>query len=148
MANNGDFDMRMRSALLAAAVLATGIPFLASSSANAAPLSSSLALRDAVAPAAAVTEQVQWRRHRHRHYRRGGWGGPAVAGALLGGAIIGGALASRPYGYYDYGPGPTYYYGGGYGGGDAVAYCQQRFRSYDPRSGTYLGYDGLRHPCP
>jgi hypothetical protein len=19
---------------------------------------------------------------------------------------------------------------------------------YDPRSGTYLGYDGYRHPCP
>ena len=32
-------------------------------------------------------------------------------------------------------------------GGD-VAYCAQRFRSYDPASGTYLGYDGLRHPCP
>jgi hypothetical protein len=31
---------------------------------------------------------------------------------------------------------------------DAVAYCSQRFRSYDPASGTYLGYDGLRHPCP
>jgi hypothetical protein len=26
--------------------------------------------------------------------------------------------------------------------------CQQRFRSYDPSTGTYLGYDGLRHPCP
>ncbi|MGH6739994.1 MAG: BA14K family protein, partial [Bradyrhizobium sp.] len=25
---------------------------------------------------------------------------------------------------------------------------QQRYRSYDPASGTYLGYDGLRHPCP
>ncbi|MGB8185593.1 MAG: BA14K family protein [Pseudolabrys sp.] len=24
----------------------------------------------------------------------------------------------------------------------------QRFRSYDPNSGTYLGFDGLRHPCP
>ena len=31
-------------------------------------------------------------------------------------------------------------------GGD-VGYCQQRYRSYDPASGTYLGYDGLRHPC-
>ena len=28
------------------------------------------------------------------------------------------------------------------------AYCAQRFRSYDPASGTYLGYDGRRHPCP
>src|ERR1017187_6484560 len=30
----------------------------------------------------------------------------------------------------------------------AVAYCVQRFRSYDPASGTYLGNDGYRHPCP
>ena len=32
--------------------------------------------------------------------------------------------------------------------GDPVAYCMQRFRSYDPASGTYLGNDGYRHPCP
>ncbi len=25
--------------------------------------------------------------------------------------------------------------------------CAQRFRSYDPASGTYLGYDGQRHAC-
>lgn len=25
--------------------------------------------------------------------------------------------------------------------------CAQRFRSYDPASGTYLGYDGKRHAC-
>ena len=31
---------------------------------------------------------------------------------------------------------------------DAVAYCSQRFRSYDPVSGTYVGYDGIRRPCP
>jgi hypothetical protein len=24
----------------------------------------------------------------------------------------------------------------------------QTYQSYDPASGTYLGYDGLRHPCP
>ncbi|WP_398464510.1 MULTISPECIES: BA14K family protein [Tardiphaga] len=23
-----------------------------------------------------------------------------------------------------------------------------RYKSYDPGSGTYLGYDGNRHPCP
>ena len=33
-------------------------------------------------------------------------------------------------------------------GSDPVAYCTARFKSYDPRSGTYLGYDGARHPCP
>jgi hypothetical protein len=29
-----------------------------------------------------------------------------------------------------------------------VASCEARFRSYDPASGTYLGLDGMRHPCP
>jgi hypothetical protein len=38
-----------------------------------------------------------------------------------------------------YGPAP---------GGDAVAYCTRRYKSYDPRSGTYLGTDGHSHPCP
>jgi len=28
------------------------------------------------------------------------------------------------------------------------AYCARRYRSYDPASGTYLGYDGVRHACP
>jgi hypothetical protein len=32
--------------------------------------------------------------------------------------------------------------------GDPVASCRQRFRSYDPRTGTYMGNDGQRHPCP
>jgi hypothetical protein len=54
-----------------------------------------------------------------------------------------------PYYAYEpgpYGPGP-YAYGPRYGG-NAVAYCMQRFRSYDPSSGTYVGFDGLRHSCP
>ena len=72
--------------------------------------------------------------------------------------MIGGALASQSYGYYN---GPGYYdqgyYDDGYvddgavtvaPGGDDVAYCRQRYRSYDVRSGTYLGNDGVRHPCP
>ena len=61
-------------------------------------------------------------------------------------AILGGVLASqRPYGYY----GNGYYAEPGYvGGGDAVGYCMSRFKSYDPGSGTYLGFDGYRHACP
>lgn len=31
---------------------------------------------------------------------------------------------------------------------DIVAYCARKFRSYNPRTGTYTGYDGLQHPCP
>lgn len=74
--------------------------------------------------------------HYDRHY--GGWG--AGLAGFAAGALIGGALASQPR--YYYAPGPGYY------GSSAVAYCERRFRSYDPASGTYLGYDGYRHPCP
>ena len=42
---------------------------------------------------------------------------------------------------------PRYYGGPGYYADDAVGYCMSRFKSYDPASGTYLGYDGYRHPC-
>lgn len=38
-------------------------------------------------------------------------------------------------------------YGYGYGGGGHVEWCLNRFRSYDPASDTYLGYDGYRHRC-
>ncbi len=97
----------------------------------------------------------------YRHRRGGGFIPGAVAGA-----VIGGALASESYAYYG---GPDYYasgyypgyYDDGYSddaavvavapapvGDDAVAYCMQTYQSYDPASGTYLGYDGLRYPCP
>jgi hypothetical protein len=94
--------------------------------------------------------------------RFGGGGGGAFLPGLAAGAIIGGAIASQGYGpgYYapGYVPGPGYYDGdvddGAVavapppGDGDAVSYCMQTYRSYDPRSGTYLGNDGYRHPCP
>jgi hypothetical protein len=65
-------------------------------------------------------------------------------------------LTATPYGYSGYDPGyayePSYNQGyvavSPYAGDNEVAYCQQRFRSYDPASGTYLGFDGLRHSCP
>ena len=31
--------------------------------------------------------------------------------------------------------------------GNATTFCAQRYRSYDPESGTFLGYDGRRHRC-
>jgi BA14K-like protein len=94
----------------------------------------------------------------YHHGGGGGGGGGFIPGAIAG-AVIGGVIASAPYGY---GSGPAYapgYYGDGddgvvavvpapSGGGDDVAYCMQTYRSYDPRSGTYMGNDGFRHPCP
>jgi hypothetical protein len=78
-----------------------------------------------------------------RYWHHGGAWGAGIAG-FAAGAILGSALAPRPY--YYYGP-PAYAYEPGYPD-DAEAYCEARFRSYDPESGTYLGYDGRRHPCP
>jgi len=82
---------------------------------------------------------ADWRNHRR------GFRGAAVA--------FGFGPGYYDYGYdYDYYPydDDTYAYvaPGPAVAGDDVAYCQQRFRSYDPSTGTYLGYDGLRHPCP
>jgi len=34
-----------------------------------------------------------------------------------------------------------------YNGGGHVQWCLNRYRSYDPGTDTYLGYDGLRHYC-
>jgi hypothetical protein len=113
-------------------LLAGGITAFAGA-VNAAPLGEPLAIAKAASP---VTQTVQWR------------GGPGpVVGGLIAGAIIGGAIAAgtAPYGPGYYGPPPVAY---GPPPGDAIAYCMQQFRSYDPRSGTYLGYDGFRHPCP
>jgi hypothetical protein len=89
----------------------------------------------------------------HRHHGGRGFGAGFATGALIGSAGYGygygypyyddGAYAYSD-GYYDdsYAAAPDY-------GSDADAQsCAQRYRSYDPASGTYLGYDGIRHPCP
>ncbi len=125
-----------------AAVLAAGV-VAACNVASAAPFADPLAIRKATA-----TDVVTV-------WGRGfGWG---FGAGFLGGAIIGGALAAPYY----YGP-PSYYYGAPYyppaaygpgyyptpGYGGDAAYCASRYRSYDPATGTFLGYDGLRHPCP
>ena len=104
-----------------------------------------------LALSAAVTVTPASARGWHHHWHGGGAGIGFAAGALIGGALA----ASNPY---NYGPGYAYY-GPGYGsyayeppvyagGGSAVAYCEAHFKSYDPASGTYLGYDGIRHSCP
>jgi hypothetical protein len=71
-------------------------------------------------------------RHRGWGWRHHGWGWGGVAI----GFGIGAYGAGYPYGYY----------GGGYASGH-VQYCLNRYRSYDPRSNTFMGYDGMRHLC-
>lgn len=72
---------------------------------------------------------------RYGYYRRDR--GNALAAGALGlatGAIIGGAIAQSQAQ-----AAPVY---------QGNTYCAQRYRSYDPASGTYVGYDGRRRPCP
>ncbi|MDQ0505665.1 BA14K family protein [Xanthobacter agilis] len=59
----------------------------------------------------------------------GAWIAAGIVGAAIGAAAVSAAQQQRAQ-------------------QDAVAYCMQRYRSYNPRTGTYTGYDGLQHPCP
>ena len=131
-----------------AAALVAGAATLAMP-ASAMPVSPGLALGNAANDAGSgAVEQVRY-----------GWGwglGGFAAGAIIGSAIVAPRYYGYPYGYYPaYGypppPPPPGYYGGyggpaGPAGGDA--YCMQKYKWYDPNSGTFLGYDGARHPCP
>jgi hypothetical protein len=73
-------------------------------------------------------------RGRGRGYGRGRGGGNVGAGVALGigAAVIGGAIIASEAQRQR----------------DAVGYCMQRYRSYDPQSMTYLGSDGNRRQCP
>ena len=106
-------------------------------------------------------------RYQYRAYAQGqgrGYGVGAGVAAVAAGAIIGGTIVSQDQGYYPVGTYPVYsdpgyvYSDPGYvytnaapavyNSDDSVAYCEQTYRSYNPASGSYLGYDGFRHPCP
>ncbi|HLH87023.1 MAG TPA: BA14K family protein [Xanthobacteraceae bacterium] len=158
--------------LLAAALLAGAGTAMLANPASAAPI----AALQMAAPSA--LEHVRWGGHwGHGGCWGCGVGAGFVAGAIIGGALAAPYYYGPGYGYYGvpyyYGGGPYYYGAGpyypapapvygpapGYGpapayyegpapGGDAAAYCARRFHSYDPRTGTYLGTDGVRHPCP
>jgi hypothetical protein len=93
--------------------------------------------------------------HHHSSHRPGSWHG---GGHYWSGRHY---YSGPRYGYYDddddsgawvagtiFGLAAGAIAAGAANSGRSVAYCEQRFRSYDPASGTYLGYDGYRHPCP
>jgi BA14K-like protein len=73
---------------------------------------------------------------------RGHWGGRGRGGGNvglgiglgIGAAVIGGAIAASQ--------------AEAARRQDATDYCMQRYRSFDPASMTYMGLDGVRHPCP
>lgn len=120
---------------IAAAVTAAG---LLTAPALAAPVGGGHVFITQAQPAGeALLEQVQYHRrgygdrgrYRGRDHDRGGDGG-AVAAGVIGGLLLGAVIANQAQ------------------QNRSVDYCVRRFRSYDPRSGTYLGNDGYRHRCP
>jgi hypothetical protein len=83
------------------------------------------------------------------------WGAGLVGFGI--GAIVGSALAPREvyvapppdyYDDYDYAPAA---YGPVYGPppwtAEWYAYCANRYRSFNARTGTFMGYDGQPHFC-
>jgi hypothetical protein len=80
-----------------------------------------------------------WNRNwnHNRYYYNRGWNGNYWIGPAIGfgaGVLLGSALAAPRY-YYP----PARYYG--------PAYCAQKYRSYNPYTKTYTGYDGRQHYC-
>jgi BA14K-like protein len=139
------------STLTAAAALLAGV--MMTSAAGAAPASSLQAVGSQVNGQDATVQTIRDGRGRHgrwhgRHHRHNGWGwgGAAAAGLLLTAPLwAGGTYAyDEPYDGYDggYDDGAYAYSGGG------VARCEATFRSFDPATGTYMGYDGVRRACP
>ncbi len=130
--------MRFPASISGAAIALT----LLAAPAAAAPFGGAL-LGDAAAQTTlgedSLAVQVQYRRSPRggppRGDHRGGGGrgddGAGVAAGILGGLLLGAIIANEAQ-----------------RSNRSVEYCMRRFRSYDPRSGTYLGYDGYRHRCP
>jgi hypothetical protein len=88
-------------------------------------------------------------------------GGDALLGGVAGfavGTLFGSAVSQPRY----YAPAPIYvapppppvvyqpvpvYYAPAPWSPDWYAYCARKYRSFDARSGTYLGFDGYRYTC-
>jgi hypothetical protein len=125
----------LKSALIFSALAVSVAPFSARS-VSALPLSPAAGAAELAAWSGPVPPRTEVRNN-----------GGAVAAGIIGGMILGGIIASQPR-YYQ----PPYPYYPAYRsypvGSAAIAYCARRFKSYDPHSMTYLGYDGFRHSCP
>lgn len=125
----------MRSKILLTALLAGSVALTFSVPATSAPLMAQSNMSKA-APSSIETVQYYRRGYYGPGYGYGyGNGAGALIGGLAAGAIVGGAIAAGQA-------------NAAAAAQQNVAYCAQRFRSYDPASGTYLGTDGYRHPCP
>ncbi len=85
------------------------------------------------------------RRGGHGWYGRRGHRGYWRDGYWVGLPFLAYGLGAYDYNddYYD-----GYYDSYPYDSDAGYARCEARFRSFDPHTGTYMGYDGHRHRCP
>jgi hypothetical protein len=83
-----------------------------------------------------------WNRHNHHRY----YGGDVHYYPGYGYYSSRGAYYAGRYGHGGR-DGHRVRYGNDYRDGGRADWCARRYRSYDYRSGTYLGYDGYRHRC-
>ena len=92
-----------------------------------------------------------YRGHGGRYYGHGYGGGNAVAAGIIGlgvGALIGSALTPRTV--YVAPPPPRYApvaYGPQPWSPDWYSYCYSRYRTFNPNTGNFVGYDGYEHFC-
>lgn len=130
----------LKSQILIAAALSGAVLF-SNGPAAAMPLSAAIGGTMLTSQAADASSLIDVR------YRRGRSGG--IAAGVIAGTVIGGIIASQAYPYPSYyQPYSAYRVYPSYSYDDAIAYCIRQYRSYDPYSRTYLGYDGFRHSCP
>ena len=140
---------------MAAAVLCLGVSAMSTGQASAASGIGGLNLQDVRQPTAtnSLVQQVASRKYdrnahgpryrsKHKgytHYHDGYWyATPWWTAAAVGGAILGG-VANTVQGV---GEAVT-----GGGNDDHVSWCEQRYRSYDPATDTYVGRGGVEKPC-
>ncbi|MBZ0217164.1 MAG: BA14K family protein [Fimbriimonadaceae bacterium] len=134
---------------LSMTVLIGGLAHLAlSGSASAAPVTNvGISDLSRLTPQNSLVENVRDHRPRYHSHRHG----PRYRGRRQGfGHYYNGWWYSIPWWagvaiaprYYD--PPPRYYRGGG---SAHVRWCLNRYRSYNPRTDQFLGYDGYYHYC-
>ncbi|WP_230532902.1 BA14K family protein [Microvirga roseola] len=82
-----------------------------------------------------------YRYHPRPYYYRRDSGAAVAAGVagLAAGALIAGAIANQAQAAPPPPPGTV--------SPSVAAYCARKYRSYDPVTGTYLAYNGVRYVC-
>jgi len=122
---------------LACVMLCTSLIAIETMPASALPLGAPSSSIGGITGSNKTVEHVQYRdgrRYRGNGYRRGNGGNIAlgIGAAIIGGIVLSEAARAEHRSSH----------------GSSWNRCAQTYRSFDPDTGTYTGYDGIRHTCP